>query len=132
VWVAVALGSYTVLLGWGLDFAAYMNVCCTYMCICIEQMFLQTTVAYEQVVAGTNDIRKHWTLVFICHHTLCHRVGQHMGLLVPACGMLMNVAATLALPVQSTHLSSASMFQGHSTVVLVLKVFWPVTATYED
>jgi len=41
---------------------------------------------------------------------------------VPAYGMLMNVAATHALPVQSTRLSSASMYQGHSIVELVLKV----------
>jgi len=57
------------------------------------------------------------------HHALCSRAGLLMGRLVLVWWMWMSVAATHALPVQSTHLSGASIFQGHSTVENVLKVF---------
>jgi hypothetical protein len=52
----VALCSCTILLNWGLDFAAHMNVCCAE--ICMGQMFLQATVADEQLIAGINEMGK--------------------------------------------------------------------------
>jgi hypothetical protein len=63
----MALCSCTILLNWGLDFAAHMNVCCTE--ICMEQMFLRTAVADEELIAGINEMGKQY-LNLICSISL--------------------------------------------------------------